>query len=77
MKITIVGGTGHIGTYLVPRLVELGHEVTCVTRGRREPYLPHAAWAGVRKVSLDREALEARAASPPRSPAWSRTRSST
>jgi nucleoside-diphosphate-sugar epimerase len=60
MKITIIGGTGHVGTYLVPRLVELGHEVTCLSRGRREPYLPHAAWATVRKVSLDREALEAK-----------------
>jgi nucleoside-diphosphate-sugar epimerase len=58
MRITIIGGTGHVGTYLVPRLVELGHEVTCVARGRREPYLPHAAWAGVRKVSLEREELE-------------------
>ncbi len=59
MKITIIGGTGHVGSYLVPRLVELGHEVTCVTRGERAPYLPHAAWAAVRKVSLDRERLEA------------------
>ncbi len=44
MKIAIIGGTGHVGTYLVPRLVELGHEVTCVTRGGRAPYLAHAAW---------------------------------
>jgi nucleoside-diphosphate-sugar epimerase len=60
MKIAIIGGTGHVGTYLVPRLVELGHEVTCVTRGGRAPYLEHAAWSSVRKVSLDREALEAK-----------------
>jgi nucleoside-diphosphate-sugar epimerase len=59
MKITVIGGKGHIGTYLVPRLVELGHELTCVSRGRREPYLPHAAWAQVRQVVLDREGLEA------------------
>jgi nucleoside-diphosphate-sugar epimerase len=59
MKITIIGGTGHIGTYLVPRLVELGHEVTCITRGDRSPYHPHAAWTAVRRVSLDRERLEA------------------
>ncbi len=52
MKITIIGGTGHVGSYLVPRLVELGHEVTCVSRGERAPYLPHAAWAAVRKLSL-------------------------
>jgi nucleoside-diphosphate-sugar epimerase len=59
MRITIIGGKGHVGTYLVPRLVELGHEVTSVSRGRREPYLPHAAWGSVRQVSLDREELEA------------------
>jgi nucleoside-diphosphate-sugar epimerase len=59
MKITVIGGTGHIGTYLVPRLVERGHQVTCVSRGKREPYLPHAAWKAVRRVRLDREALEA------------------
>jgi nucleoside-diphosphate-sugar epimerase len=59
MRITVTGGTGHIGTYLVPRLVERGHQVTCVSRGKREPYLPHAAWKAVRRVLLDREALEA------------------
>jgi nucleoside-diphosphate-sugar epimerase len=59
MKITIIGGTGHVGSYLVPRLVELGHEVTCVTRGKAAPYLPQAAWASVRRVSLDRRQLEA------------------
>jgi nucleoside-diphosphate-sugar epimerase len=59
MRITIIGGKGHVGTYLVPRLVELGHEVTSVSRGRREPYLPHAAWSSVRQVNLDREQLEA------------------
>jgi len=60
MKITVIGGKGHVGTYLVPRLVELGHEVTCVSRGRRSPYFPHAAWADVRQVDLDREELESK-----------------
>ena len=59
MKITLIGGTGHIGTYLVPRLVESGHEVTCVSRGTRAPYLPHPAWKAVRQAVLDREYLEA------------------
>ncbi len=44
---------------MVPRLVELGHEVTAVSRGRREPYQPHAAWKQVRRETQDREALEA------------------
>jgi len=59
MHILIIGGTGHIGTYLVPRLVEGGHEVSCVCRGARAPYLPHSAWKSVRQVALDRERLEA------------------
>ena len=58
MKITVIGGTGHIGTYLTPRLVELGHEVTVISRGRRKPYLPHAAWGSVQIINLDREAEE-------------------
>ncbi|MCK5007442.1 MAG: NAD-dependent epimerase/dehydratase family protein [Spirochaetales bacterium] len=58
MKIVILGATGHVGSYMVPRLVELGHEVTAVSRGRREPYQPHAAWKQVRRETLDREALE-------------------
>ncbi len=58
MRITILGGTGHIGTYLVPRLVASGHEVTVFTRGGREPYRPHAAWGTVQKVAIDREAAE-------------------
>ncbi|MCA9890882.1 MAG: NAD-dependent epimerase/dehydratase family protein, partial [Anaerolineae bacterium] len=33
MKVVVIGGTGHVGTYLVPRLVEAGHEVVCISRG--------------------------------------------
>ena len=43
-RAVIVGGSGHVGTYLVPRLVEAGFDVINVTRGKREPYQPHAAW---------------------------------
>ena len=39
-RITVIGGSGHVGTYLVPRLVEAGHEVVTVSRGQREPYPP-------------------------------------
>ena len=59
MNIVLLGATGHVGTYLVPRLVELGHQVTAVSRGHREPYLSHGAWKQVPRISLDREALEA------------------
>jgi len=59
MKVVVLGATGHVGGYLIPRLVELGHEVVAVARGRREPYRTHAAWKEVRRINLDREALEA------------------
>ncbi len=55
MRAVVIGGSGHIGTYLVPRLVEAGYEVINITRGQREPYLPHAAWKSVRQVVADRK----------------------
>jgi nucleoside-diphosphate-sugar epimerase len=55
----IIGGSGHVGTYLVPLLVEAGHSVVNVTRGQRTPYQPSAAWAKVETVELDRAAAEA------------------
>jgi len=54
MRVVIIGGTGHVGTYLVPRLVEAGYEVVEVSRGQRQPYQQHAAWRVVRHVALDR-----------------------
>ena len=57
-KVVIIGGSGHVGTYLVPQLVEAGFEVVNVTRGQRQPYQPHAAWKSVRTVIADRGAEE-------------------
>ena len=57
-RTVVIGGSGHVGTYLVPRLVEAGFEVVNVTRGKRAPYQPHAAWAEVETVIADREAEE-------------------
>ena len=59
MKVIVIGGTGHIGTYLAPRLVETGHAVTAVSRGLRQPYRPHGAWRSVHRLELDRPAEEA------------------
>jgi nucleoside-diphosphate-sugar epimerase len=58
MRTVVIGGTGHIGTYLVPHLVEAGHEVISVSRGQREPYQPHSAWKQVQSVVIDREAAD-------------------
>ncbi len=58
MRAVIVGGTGHIGSYLTPRLVEAGLSVFNVSRSQRQPYRPHPAWREVRQVDLDRVAEE-------------------
>jgi len=59
MKIVIIGGSGHVGTYLVPMLVEAGHQVVNVSRGKAKPYRPNAAWDAVETVTLDRDAEDA------------------
>ena len=58
-RIVIIGGSGHVGTYLVPALVELGHEVVNVSRGKASPYRSHPAWKAVEQVLVDRRAEEA------------------
>ena len=35
MRAVVIGGTGHIGTYLIPRLVASGYEVLNVSRSKR------------------------------------------
>jgi nucleoside-diphosphate-sugar epimerase len=57
-RAVIIGGSGHVGTYLVPRLVASGFEVINVSRGRRKAYSPHAAWNAVSTIEIDREAAE-------------------
>ena len=59
LRIVIIGGTGHVGTYLVPRLVHSGHEVISISRGESKPYSNHPAWESVEHVRLDRDAEEA------------------
>jgi nucleoside-diphosphate-sugar epimerase len=59
MRVVVLGGTGHIGTFLVPRLIEADHEVVCIARGQREPYRAHAAWKKVTRIAADRDAEDA------------------
>lgn len=56
MKIVVIGGSGHIGTFLVPRLVRAGHEVVSVSRGHRTAYAESPEWQQVQQVVADREA---------------------
>ena len=59
MRVVVIGGSGHVGTYLVPMLVEAGHQVILVSRGERQPYHPHKAWKQVQTVVIDRPEAEA------------------
>jgi nucleoside-diphosphate-sugar epimerase len=58
-RVVVIGATGHIGTYLVPRLVRGGHEVIAMSRGAREPYHASPLWGSVTRVTADREAEDA------------------
>jgi nucleoside-diphosphate-sugar epimerase len=58
-RVVVIGATGHIGTYLVPRLVDRGHEVIAVSRGTRGPYQAAPQWDAVTQVTADREAEDA------------------
>jgi nucleoside-diphosphate-sugar epimerase len=55
-RIAVIGATGHVGTYLVPRLVRAGHDVVALSRGERAPYAPAPEWNAVQRVQADREA---------------------
>lgn len=59
MRVVIIGGTGHIGSWLTPRLVETGHSVVSVSRSQRQPYFAHEAWREVEHLVLDRKSGDA------------------
>ena len=61
-RVVVIGATGHIGSYLVPRLVRNGHEVIAMSRGTREPYHASPQWSSVTRVTADREAEDAEGA---------------
>jgi nucleoside-diphosphate-sugar epimerase len=66
MNILVVGGTGHIGSYLVPRLTGLGHEVSVVARKPKPQYTdPRLGWTHVKWIVADRSTEE-------RTDAWAR-----
>ena len=58
MRVVVIGGTGHIGTFLVPRLVMAGHDVIVVTRQKSKPYQRTPVWKSVKQVTLDRKQAE-------------------
>jgi nucleoside-diphosphate-sugar epimerase len=58
MRVLVIGGTGHIGTYLVPSLVRAAHEVAVISRGTSRAYREDRLWSSVRMVTCDRVAAE-------------------
>lgn len=66
MRVVVIGGSGHIGTFLVPRLVRLGHQVVNVSRGQRSSYVQDPIWKHVEQVSADRAAGDADGSFPTR-----------
>lgn len=52
MKILVIGGTGHIGSFLVPKLVAEGHDVYVGTRGKTKPREQHL-FEGARFIVCD------------------------
>jgi len=58
MRVVVIGGTGHIGTYLVPSLVKAGHDTVVISRGSRRPYRDDPVWRDVEMMACDREAAE-------------------
>ncbi|WP_414500384.1 NAD-dependent epimerase/dehydratase family protein [Zymobacter sp. IVIA_12111.31 C1] len=57
-RIVVIGGSGHVGSYLMPMLVELGHDVINVSRGALNPYHQHHAWSHIKNVRIDRRKEE-------------------
>lgn len=58
-RILVIGGTGHVGSYLVPRLVCQGHEVSVVARTPQPQHTnSRLGWKNVRWIVADRTAEE-------------------
>ncbi len=59
MRILVVGGTGHIGSYLVPRLLMGGHQVMVLARNPVPQHAdPRLLWGSVEWIVADREQEE-------------------
>src|SRR5260370_1285186 len=58
-RVVVIGATGNIGSYLVPRLVRGGDEVIAMSRGVRGLYHASPQWKSVTRVRVDREAQDA------------------
>jgi nucleoside-diphosphate-sugar epimerase len=55
MRVVVVGGSGHIGTFLIPRLVRAGFDVINISRGTSAAYVDADEWQSVRSIAADRQ----------------------
>lgn len=63
MHVLVTGGTGHIGSYIIPELIAAGHEVTGLARSDKSAAALTALGAKVRRGDIsDLEGLKAAAA---------------
>lgn len=63
MHVFVTGGTGHIGSYIIPELIAAGHEVTGLARSDESAAAVSALGAKVRRGDLsDLEGIKAAAA---------------
>ncbi|RYG68526.1 NAD-dependent epimerase/dehydratase family protein, partial [bacterium] len=49
MQVLVTGGTGHIGSYIIPDLIAAGHEVTGLARSEESASALSALGAKVRR----------------------------
>jgi nucleoside-diphosphate-sugar epimerase len=62
MHVFVTGGTGHIGSYIIPELIAAGHEVTGLARSDKSAAAVAALGANVRRGDLsDLDGLKAAA----------------
>ena len=55
MRVIVIWAAGHIGTYLIPMLVDNGYETIAITRTLSPPYEDVPAWHKVDRVLPDRQ----------------------
>jgi uncharacterized protein YbjT (DUF2867 family) len=53
MRVFVTGGTGHSGSYIVPELIDAGHEVTALARSDSAAAALSALGAKVRRGHLE------------------------
>jgi len=64
MRVVVIGGTGHTGTYLIPRLVEAGYDVAVISRQQCPRYpadgiAGKVGWQRLEWVEMDRAEADA------------------